>query len=114
MLQDIRYAVRALLRNRYFTVVSLLALVLGIGANTAMFGMVCSVLLKPLPYKQHDRLVWITLRDTRLRADVVRAPDLFGLRPSRSFESMAAFMPSIWVTSHGVPGRADHGELGKG
>lgn len=60
--QDLRYGIRALRRNPAFTVLAVLALALGIGANTAMFSVAYGILLRPLPYPAADRLAVVYMR----------------------------------------------------
>src|SRR5687768_18410939 len=59
MMSDLRYAFRQLLKAPGFTVVAVLALALGIGANTAIFSVVHGVVLRPLPFPEQERLLYI-------------------------------------------------------
>lgn len=63
MVQDLRYGVRMLLKHKSFAALAVLTLALGIGANTAIFSVVHTVLLKPLPFAEQDRLVALWKRD---------------------------------------------------
>src|ERR1044071_5835203 len=60
MFQDLRYGARLLLKNPVFTLITLITLALGIGANTAIFSVVNAVVLNPLPYPDSHRLVRVT------------------------------------------------------
>src|SRR5262245_66687444 len=62
LLQDIRYAFRALRRNAGLTLVIVASLAIGIGANTAIFSVVNALLIKPLPYPDSERLAVLWLR----------------------------------------------------
>src|SRR6476646_6216346 len=63
LLQDLRYAVRQLRKSPGFAVTAVLSLTLGIGATTAIFSVVYSILLDPYPYRDADRMVHVELRD---------------------------------------------------
>ena len=89
--QDARHALRMMRRSPALTVVAMLVLALGIGANTVMFSVVNGLLLRPLPYPEPDRLQLVQTTDAQ--RDPVRAapPDFYAYRErNRAFESLAA------------------------
>lgn len=102
--QDLRFAIRQLWRNPIFAVATILMLGIGIGANTAIFTFVNSVLLRPLPYPESNRLT-IILSEL---GNSSRAPasmfELYQMRQrSRQFDQIAG----IWVTNRALPGKGD-------
>jgi len=91
LMQDVRYALRSLIKSPGFTIVTLLTLALGIGANSAIFSVVNGVLIRPLPYPDADRLV--VIRETYGAGQVgsVSGPNFLSWKErGRHFSSMAA------------------------
>jgi putative ABC transport system permease protein len=92
LLQDVRYGVRMMRKRPGFTAVVVLTLALGMGANTAIFSVVNAVLLRPLPYRNAERLVWVAgnVRGGTNRASV-SPPDYVDYRAQNTvFEEFAA------------------------
>jgi len=92
IIKDIRYGVRGLLKRPGFTAIALVALALGIGANTAIFSLVNAVVIRPLPFPDPDRLVWVygNIRNGGSRASV-SPPDFLDYRSqNKTFEQFAA------------------------
>ena len=92
--QDHRYAWRTLSRSRSFVVIATLMLALGIGANTAIFSVVLTVLIRPLPYADADRIVWLSNRNQALevKGAFLNPADILDFREqSKNFENIAAW-----------------------
>jgi predicted permease len=106
--KDIRFAARVLWKNPGFSAVALLALILGIGANTAIFSVVNAVLVRPLPFVDPGRLVSIRESTPRGQKDNVANPQNVGdwRKRNRSFERIAAYIPfdlTMSLTGNGPP-----------
>src|SRR4051812_18054162 len=107
--QDISFGLRMMAKKPGFTFIGVLALALGIGANTAIFSVVNAVLLRPLPYQHSERLVWIweTNPGADIKQETASMPNFNDWRTqSQSFEEMAAFAGSaLTLTSEHEPER---------
>src|SRR4051812_47031375 len=93
LIQDIKYGARVLSGNKAFTLIALFTLALGIGANTAIFSVVYSLLMRPLPYPNANRIVMLWERSPRGRPQnsTSRANFMTWRDESSSFDGMAAF-----------------------
>jgi putative ABC transport system permease protein len=103
--QDLRYGLRGLRRSPGFSLVVVLTLALGIGANTAIFSVVNAVLLRPLPYPAAERLVWLGESDPKAEGISVTWVNYQHWRAeNRSFEEMAGFHTAhLTLTGRGEP-----------
>jgi putative ABC transport system permease protein len=114
-MNDLRYALRMLIKSPAFTLIAVLTLALGIGANSAIFGVINAVLLRPLPFPKSDRLAMIWAAAPQHPGDdrqVHSYPDYLDLRAqNHTFAAMTAYTgtSAIWGTgedSEDVPGLA--------
>ena len=100
LIQDMRYGVRTLAKAPSFTIVSLLTLALGIGANTAIFSFVDAVLLKPLPYADADRIVMVMEKPPGGGRNGISTLNYLDWKNQNSvFEHMTAFANGIATLS---------------
>src|SRR3989449_10639273 len=98
ILQDLRFALRRLVKDRWFTLAAVAALALGIGANSAVFTLVNAVLLRGLPFDQPDRIMWLDTRDLRGRISGVSLQDFEDWRrASRTFSDMALVFSGSFI-----------------
>lgn len=94
--QDVRYGSRMLVKNIGFTLVAAFTLAIGIGANSAIFSVVMTVLVRPLPYQQPERIVWLANTNPSLGVNqtFLNTDDILDYREqAQSFEQVAS-----WVT----------------
>lgn len=93
--QDLRYAARTLLHHRAFTLAAILSIALGIGAGTAVYSIADTVFLRPLPYKNPDRLMWVSIHFTRMKMEFLGSPEYVAWRrDNHVFENLAATQAS--------------------
>ncbi len=107
ILKDIHFGARVLFRNAGFTAVAVLSLALGVGANTSVFSVVNAVLLRPLPFREPDRIVKAQLTDKTPRGEAIEIPywsypKFRAVRERvRTLDDMAAFA-SLEMTLRGA------------
>jgi putative ABC transport system permease protein len=113
LIQDIRYGVRSLAKTPSFTIVSLLTLALGIGANTAIFSFVDAVLLEPLPYPDSDRIVMVMEKPPGGGRNGISTLNYLDWKNQNSvFEYMTAFRGGVaTLTGAGEPVQLRQGQV---
>src|SRR3954453_15327361 len=106
-LQDLRYALRSLGKSPGFTAIIVLTLALSIGANSAIFSVIEGVLLRPLPYREPDRIARVFTRNKAFPKFPVNHWDLADFRrTARSFESLALYTrAALQLSGAGEPVR---------
>ena len=118
LIQDLRYALRMLLKNPGFAAVAVVALALGIGANTAIFSVVNTILLRSLPYDDPDRLMVVKENKLPQFPEFSVSPGNFldWRKQNASFEKLAAVQGSSYnlVTSDDEPERLDGARVSAG
>ncbi|MGI8995650.1 MAG: ABC transporter permease [Pyrinomonadaceae bacterium] len=108
--QDLRYSVRMLLKKPGFTLIAVVTLAFGVGANTAIFSAVNAVLLRPLPFAAEERLVVMWKHDQTASHPLVELsiPEFNDWRAgSQSFESLAAMPTSVYGYGYVLTGRGE-------
>src|SRR3954463_6328343 len=115
LFNDLRYTLRMLRKSPLFTLAIVFTVALGIGANTAIFSIVNAVMLRPLPFQQPDRLVWIAEKNDKLNLPQFSASVLNYLswkERSHAFDAMGAFgFASFNLTGQGDPERFTGGTI---
>jgi putative ABC transport system permease protein len=108
LVQDLRYAVRSLLRAPGFTATAILVAMLGVGANTAAFSLADFVLMRPLPFAQPERLIKMSEKIPTGYNEVSPSNYRDWKAQSRSFQSMAAYTSGAWnLVGMGEPRRLE-------
>ncbi len=105
LIKDIRYGIRSLIKRPSFTSIAVITLALGIGANTAIFSVVNATLLRPLPFKNPDRIVMVWGYIPKLAHTADKFPSSAGnylglAKQEQTFQELAAFRQWSWQLTH--------------
>ena len=112
--QDVRFGIRSLLKSRQFTIAAILTLALGIGADTAMFSVIRSVLLKPWPFPNPGRLVYVSQRQANGNANIFSTQDFLDWKKQGGLLAHMGAHVSWQFNLSGIgaaPERVDGGEV---
>ena len=109
VLQDLRYTMRTLVRDRGFATIAILILALGIGANVVVFSVVNTILLRPLPFYDPSRLVWIAPQDAKGLSDMTYSVDAYeDLRAmNRSYDDVTSYFAFSTPDNYKLTGHGD-------
>jgi predicted permease len=110
LLRDIRYALRTLWRDRAFAAIAILILALGIGANIAVFSIINTLLLRPLPFANSNELAWLdSNRGVGGLSSLTYKIDVYDeyAKQNRSFEQVTAYMPFFGQGGYSLSGRGE-------
>src|SRR5262245_32596852 len=113
LLQELRYGARMLLKKPGFTLIAVTTLSLGIGANTAIFSVVNAVLIRPLPYEESERLVFLNERSQQLEGMSISWPNYADWRDRNDvFEKIGVYNRNSYnLTESGEPERLSAGQV---
>jgi putative ABC transport system permease protein len=115
MMPDIRYGLRQLWKHPAFTIIAVLTLALGIGANTAIFSVVNAILLKPLPFPEPQQLIAVGMTDTRQKGTQtdlgsLSYPDFFDFRDqNRTLSGVAIYRDPLFALAAAEGAQSIHG-----
>ena len=110
LLQDVRYGIRTLLRQPGFAATAILTLALGIGATTAIFSVVNAVVLRPMPFDQPDRVIYVTNQysKTGTRGSTVSGPDFFDWRAQNRSFAVLSYFTGVYEASVTIDKASDY------